>query len=449
MPTDAQWRVLAAQIGAATSTAQERAAWAAFAQALAAPGPAPTPVPTPTPTPTPVPTPTPTPTPTGAVGPVATTAPAGAIVANPTDSLATKVTATPTGGTLYLNAGVYAQALPAKAITVIGALGATIDGQNTRTSGITGTATGMKVRNLDFRNYKNPAQQPVVDARNLPKLEVTNCSVHSFTGVGICGGGGGIIDSCDIYDGDQLGLMADNTGGTIRNTLVHNINKVGSATQTNPNQVKVGTRWFYEPGWEAGGSKFWATDGLSVIGCKFYDCGGPGIWFDTQNVRYLIDSNEVYRCDWAGSDNSANGIFIEVSHGGVIKNNNVHDCGNLWHPWVWNAGIQIAASDGVEVFGNRVTNCGNGIAMPTQDRDDNGTTWKTINCSIHDNTINGAGLSGAAYDGQGRDPCTAAANNKWVNNHYTGGHRFAWNDNDGLTWAQWQAAGQDKTGTYA
>lgn len=391
----------------------------------------------------------PDPQPTGAYGPRNISQPIGSISAAP-GQIAAKLAGVAVGGTLWLTPGVYAkEAIPAKAgVKVVGALGAVIDGGNTLASGVTGSVAGFTVENVEFRNFKNAAQQPVIDGRNLPGLILRNIALHRFTGTGLCGGNGGTLEGFDLYDGNQLGLMANNSGGVIRNGRVSSINVVGSATQTNPNQVKIGTRWFYEPGWEAGGSKFWATNGLTVSGLLVVDCGGPGIWFDTSNSNYVVDNNEIARCDWAGSDNSANGIFIEVSHGGKISNNYVHECGTKWHPWVWNGGIQIAASDGVEVFNNRVVNCGNGITMPTQARNDNGTTWATKNNSIHDNTVTGKGFSGAATDG-GPSPFPATANNKWLNNHYSGGHLFAWNGHDGLSWAQWQAAGQDKTGTYA
>lgn len=394
---------------------------------------------------TPVP---PDPTPTGIYGPRTVTQPADAVVANP-GSIASQIAKVAQGGTLWLNPGVYSkEAIPARAgVRVLGALGAIIDGGNTLSSGVTGTAANLTVENVEFRNFKNPAQQPVIDGRNLLALTLRNISLHRFTGTGLCGGNSGLLEGFDLYDGDQLGLMANDTGGTIRNGRVRQINITGSTTKTNSNQVQVGGRWFYDPGWEAGGSKFWATTGLTIQGLVVLDCGGPGIWFDTNNKGYVIDGNEVARCDWGGSSNTANGIFIEVSHGGKITNNYVHDCGKLWHAWVWNGGIQIAASDGVEVAGNRVENCGNGITMPTQNRADSGTTWATKNNSIHDNTIVGPGLSGAATDG-GPSPFPASANNRWDRNKYSGGHQFAWNNADGLSFKQWQAAGQDPAGSY-
>ena len=235
------------------------------------------------------------------------------------------------GAPILINPGVYSkQAIPAKAgVTVLGALGTILDGGGTVRNAVTGSAANFTIQNLEVKNYAPPTQIAVIDGDGANGMRMIRLDVHNCTGVGLGVGNLGLISYCKIHDGGHLGLKATGGNNRIEYSKVYGIN-LNEAV---------------DPGFEAGGSKFWATDGLQVVGNEIYNCRGPGIWFDTQNKNYLIDGNSVHECDWHKTANSSAGIFLEVSHGGIVRNNTVTKCGTEWHPWVWNAGIQIAAGE--------------------------------------------------------------------------------------------------------
>ena len=126
--------------------------------------------------------------------------------------------------------------------------------------------------------------------------------------------------------------------------------------------------------------------------------------------------------------------------------------------WLWDAGIGIHESNGVEVYGNTLTENFNGIAIIQQRRDSTtGDVYAPTggyfaqNVYVHDNTVyqRNGGDSGAAND-LGDTATFLTRNNRWANNTYyigTNARPFAWM-NGVRTASEWSAYNQDVTGSF-
>ncbi len=120
----------------------------------------------------------------------------------------------------------------------------------------------------------------------------------------------------------------------------------------------------FDPGWEAGGAKFFLSRDLIVRDNYVHDNDGPGLWTDIDNVDVIYEGNVVV-------DNAYQGIHHEISFGAVIRRNVVERNGLAFDEWLWGAQILIQNSSGAEVYCNRVfvdATGGDGIALIQQDR---------------------------------------------------------------------------------
>lgn len=237
---------------------------------------------------------------------------------------------------------------------------------------------------------------------------VTNAYIHDNDGVGMQVRTLGWVELSDsiVEYNKQLGI-----GGWGVNH--NNDNYIGGLVEGNiirHNNYNRDYRW----GWEAGGSKFWSSNGLTVRNNTFSNNIGPGIWFDHDNRGAIIEGNTVF-------DNTGPGIFWEISYDATIRNNTVKNSGFDQDAWLWGAGITISTSSGVEVYGNTLEGNRNGIGILQQSR---GSDYKSYDNVVHDNNVSG-GASGVVRD----DGDNSVFNrNEWYGNTYDSGHRFAWNN---------------------
>ena len=124
-------------------------------------------------------------------------------------------------------------------------------------------------------------------------------------------------------------------------------------------------------------------------------------------------------------NNAGAGIYHEISHSALIRANTVVGNGRADNPWLWGAGILVAASDGVEVTGNVVRANGNGIAGIQQNRG-SGLYGPHLlsNLWVHDNTVDASGGSGVVQDSG--DGAAWARNNRFERNAFLNGSWFTW-----------------------
>ncbi len=291
-----------------------------------------------------------------------------------------------------------------------------------------GQVSGITVTGLVIEKYANPAQVGAIDTRNDPSGKtnganwvIANNEVRNNHGVGIKATNGSQVTGNYVHHNGQLGM-----GGDGDNMLIED------------NEIAYNNAAGYEWGWEGGGTKFAHTRNLVVRNNYSHHNGGPGLWTDIDNVDTLYEGNRVMH-------NSGMGIFHEISYAAVIRNNYVEGNGSGHSAWLWGAGIVVAASPNVEVYGNEVVNNADGIAGIQQNRGSGQYgPYQVSNLHVHDNhvTMNG-GNTGLVQD-IGDNSYFTSRNNRFVNNNFTvqgDGRNFSWN-NTNYTLAEWNALGQ-------
>jgi hypothetical protein len=290
------------------------------------------------------------------------------------------------------------------------------------------TADNVRIEGLEIRNYNNPPQMGAVKAGGHTPEEstqgwvVVNNEIHHNAGGGVRIGGTMLVSGNHIHHNHQIGIVGTGNDTIVQNNVISYNNYLGE----------------YQSGWEAGGTKFVLTNQLIVRGNKVHNNDGPGLWTDHNNDNYLAENNHVY-------DNTSTGIFHEISLSAVIRNNLVERNGTA--TWGYGAGILIAHSPNVEVYGNTVTDNGNGIVGIQQDRGSH--TLDHLN--VHDNIVrytnNKQGWVGVLQDIG--DTGVFSRNIRFEGNTYEfvdgNLNRFAWM-NAARSWTDWQSYGHDLTG---
>ena len=115
-----------------------------------------------------------------------------------------------------------------------------------------------------------------------------------------------------------------------------------------------------------------------------------GVWYDINAAGNEIDHNRV-------DNNSNGGIFYEISQDAWIHDNEVSGNGAADCTWLWGAGIGIASSFNVQVYGNTLRGNCIGIAGTQQDRTDSTPPAHLLaNLNIHDNHVVGPGKTALA-----------------------------------------------------
>ena len=164
-------------------------------------------------------------------------------------------------------------------------------------------------------------------------------------------------------------------------------------------------------GFEGGGFKG-INRGSRLTNNYVHDNNCVGIWYDINATNNEIDHNRV-------DNNMDGGIFYEISQNAWVHENEVSGNGAANCSWLWGAGIGIASSFNVRVYGNILRGNCNGITGTQQDRTDSTPPDHVLaNLSVHDNRVAGPGKIGVAAD-NGADLTTR--NISFVNNSYSGG----------------------------
>jgi uncharacterized protein YjdB len=370
----------------------------------------------------------------------------------PGQSIQAQVNANPAGTTFILKSGTHVRqdVVPKDGDVFLGEAGTVLDGQNATAFAFRGWngsrwINSVTVRNLKIVNYTPPAQNGAIWGGD----DLTG-STDAW-----------ILDSLDVSYSTNLGVRVGNHMSVLRSVLHHNgtinIGGVGRGVLVDGIESSYGNNGcLKDPGFESGGSKFVMTDSLVVRNSFFHHNCGVGLWLDINNKNYVLESNRV-------EDNVREGICTEISFNGIVRNNAVARNGWPTDPyrangWLWDAGIGIHESNGVEVYGNTLTENFNGIAVVQQRRD--ATTGDVYaptggyfaqNIYVHDNTVyqRNGGVSGAAND-LGDTATFLSRNNRWAKNKYylgTNGRPFAWM-NGVRTTTEWSTYNQDVTGSF-
>jgi parallel beta-helix repeat protein len=296
------------------------------------------------------------------------------------------------------------------------------------THAIVGDAADVEISGLKVEKFATPAQEGTIQAQNLGDGErgkrwlIEDVEVTGSHAVGIRTGDETLVSGAYVHHNGQMGLaISGGTDVTIEDSEIAYNNIAG-----------------FDWTWEGGGMKATRTEGLIVRNNHSHNNVGPGLWTDIDAMNTLYEGNRVV-------DNTAMGIFHEISGPAVIRDNYVEGNGFDKPEWLWGAGIVIAASNGVEVIGNEVIDNADGIAGIQQDRQDGpGAPYLLEDVLVSGNTIRmQEGQTGVVEDA-GTQEVFTDRNIVFEANTYLdiSGRRFAW-DGRSLDRRGWLALGQD------
>jgi parallel beta-helix repeat protein len=265
------------------------------------------------------------------------------------------------------------------------------------------------------------------------------------------------VEGCEIFGNDAAGIYLSN-GIILRKNLVHHNGQIGLLGRGNGalienNEIAYNNTSGVDPSWEAGGMKFFQSDGIIFRNNYVHHNQGSGVWFDINDTNGLIQGNRV-------EDNTHEGIFYEVSYSGTIEGNVVRRNGlgtsNRY------GGIVVSASSDVTVTGNTLEGNGMGIMAVQADRSSVPVTLGphlVTNLWVHGNHVTQDQGATGFLDQIGDSAIATRLNNRFDGNtYYLSGNANAFSLPSGITppagtgganvtATQWQSAGFDRTST--
>jgi parallel beta-helix repeat protein len=374
-------------------------------------------------------------------------------------SIQSLVNANPTGTKFLIKTGTHRQqsVLPKAGNAFYCEPGAVLDGENVSVYAFRNSGLGpnnVTIQDCRITRYVPPAQMGAIRAGGGDFTDLSS---------------GWRVENCEIDHNANIGLRLGNTMIVRGNYLHHNgtmgMGGVGNDILVEDNEIAYNNPTATGLGFESGGTKFVKTNRLIVRGNFCHHNMGPCLWADIANRSFLFEQNLV-------EDNLQDGIAIEISYNGVIRNNTVRRNGlddDRADNWLWGAGISISASGGtgIEIYGNRLEGNAHGIALVQQNRGSGFPNEPTgidaqmyvQNVYAHDNTVILQTVAGHVQPGSftaagGVDDTGTnglySRNNRFENNTYSLNGRaypFAW-ASAYRTAVQWRGYGHDDTGTF-
>jgi len=296
---------------------------------------------------------------------------------------------------------------------------------------VTGDSKDVLLKGLIIEKFANRAQSGAVHAQG-SGWRIQNNEVRLNHGHGVFSDSarGQIVEN-HLHHNGQLGLGGEADYGIVAHNEIDNNNTAG-----------------FDILWEAGGMKWFNSDGLTVSDNDVHHNTGPGLWTDINNIRTTYERNFVH-------NNTSHGIFHEISYSAVIRNNRIVDNKGAEGLSGWgDAGIRVAASPDVEIYGNVLTGNTNAIMLIQQQRNDSPSSngpHELDNINVYDNDITmTANVTGMVNDHG--DDSLHSRNIRFNNNTYRlthiNGRYFAWAGAN-VTKTTWtQAIGQDTTAKF-
>lgn len=298
--------------------------------------------------------------------------------------------------------------------------------------------SGSTFRDLVVEKFGNAAQTGALQGSG---MVVERSVVRLNHGTGIFGFGGRIVDSV-VADNGQLGIGAGGAGQLVQD-----------------NEIARNGRAGYDPGWEAGGTKWANSSDLVVRGNWSHNNYGNGLWTDINNTRSLYEGNLV-------EDNAYAGILHEISYAATVRNNVARRNGTTDTYFNSRVGINVTNSRGVQVYGNLVQdNAGGGIVGVQDTRVGSGPegTWALENLVVQGNDVRMRPNARGSYSGvwvydtvADRASYYTSRGNVFQANRYVvsdpSARWFLGGDTLGgtdwvKTWSRWQQLGGDPGGS--
>lgn len=291
-----------------------------------------------------------------------------------------------------------------------------------------GTARDVIIQNLTVEKYAGPGQVAAIRGNDSTNWTVMNNVVQLNSGVGIGVGNGSRVINNRVVNNGQMGVSG-----------------MGDNILLERNEIAFNNFSGFDPGWEAGGTKFVETDGLIARDNYVHSNDGPGLWTDGSNINSLYENNLV-------TNNTGAGIFHEISYAVTIRDNIVMYNNAYDSLFFTGAQILLSSSRDAVVTGNRVVVSdagGNSIGIVQQSRG-GGTFGEhlAIGNRIENNTIVFVGEEGQT-GGAGLTDWAGSGNLFDNNTYYMVNPRtrqWGWNDAD-LNWDAFREHGMEQNGT--
>jgi parallel beta-helix repeat protein len=290
------------------------------------------------------------------------------------------------------------------------------------------TGDDVTISGLVVERYASTFSHGVLDGTDCTGWIVSSNDVRWNHSTGIRVGSRAQVRGNRVHHNGQLGIFASGDDVVVEN-----------------NEIAYNNRARYEVTYEAAGTKFVGTRNLIVRGNYAHHNVGPGLWSDLDNIDTLYEDN-------VSQDNEWMGIWYEISYRATIRNNIIRRNGFAHPNWLWGAGILVAGSSDVDVYGNFLEGNADGIGGIEQDRGRGVYGAHDIwNLWVHHNTVIGTDGWSAGIVQDRSNPAVYSRNNRFDFNRYRlrpgsqNGAPYTWMDGY-RTPAQWLATGMDMSG---
>lgn len=211
-----------------------------------------------------------------------------------------------------------------------------------------------------------------------------------------------------------------------------------------------------------GGADFVFVTNLTVRNNFSHDNYGPGFHTDGDSSNVLYEYNHT-------KNNTNGGILHEISWDAIIRYNLLEDETSVYPQYsassLWDSfAIGIANSSNVQIYGNTISQCTNGISGALADRGNSnlgphtGQPYLLQNLDIHNNTSTAISnvAAGIVRVSSFDNSVYTSWNNHFEDDDYSvadpNGLYFTWMDSSGknayltYTWSEWQSFGNDASG---
>ena len=306
----------------------------------------------------------------------------GFVQLRPGDNVAGIVAAASAGTTFSFAAGTYpgVSIVPKANMVFLGSSGAVLDG-NGKAFAFRSGAANVTIRGLVIQDY-NPKDK---EAAISPEGGAINW----------------VVADNEIRYNTEVGVTVNDGWQVVGNFIHHNgrygLNGSGAGVLIEGNEISYNAT-IYDATGASGGNKFVHTTGLVIRGNYSHHNYGNGLWVDINNVDALIENNTVI-------SNERNGIFLEISCGGVIRNNYLEDNGTEPKSENWmggSSGILVSMTPGVDVYGNTLVDNDKGIGALNWDHPNVGAVSECKpelrNLQVYNNSITQDGGAAAGID---------------------------------------------------
>lgn len=279
-------------------------------------------------------------------------------------------------GTVVLAAGVHrgSSAQPLAGQIILGEPGAVMAGEGAPFA-FRSSVSGVTIQGLVIEGFRPDERSGVIHGEEGARgWTITGNEVRANGEIGVVAKSEWIVTSNRIHHNGRYGMTGSGSNLLVEgNEIACNALELGSTS-------------------ESGATKFVHTSGLVLSENFVHDNLGNGLWADINNLDPLISGNRLV-------DNALAGIFIEISCGGLIRDNEVigNGFGTRRPQGMHNSGIFVSTSPGVEITQNLVIDNAKGIgglhwAHGNREAVDR-CTPELRDLKVHDNRIEqGAGL---------------------------------------------------------